>query len=710
LDGKKQTPVDRCDIKRLDEGEFLNDNLISFYLRYLEDKAERERPDIAKRVHIMSPFFYQRLTRGKGRKNIDYDGVKRWTSKVNIFAYDYIVVPVNENQHWYVAIICNAPKLIQSPKEQTVEEEQQVEDDEKDIIDLGDSQIEVVLPAKTPRDIMDGQKSPDIENKVSNLSIGNDPDEWPPVEENGGPHNQPSTFSKARTGMVDGQTSGKGLAATEDNDLPQETTPSSAKGKKGRRKSHPPVRKYNAEEPRIITLDSLGHAHSPTCSNLKEFLICEAKEKLGVEVTLAQHSIGMTAKNIPLQNNYCDCGLFLLGYVEGFMENPDETVHDIMQSNDTTRHFVNMNASNMRNSMRDLIFALRRDQRQREIDDIKAKKATKAKKNEPSSSQLQGSEVSSASASPKPVGSSRKELEIPASSASSTAEVEEEPSVCEIQDAKPAEARGETSEEICPLPDADNVLTLMDDVAGYDEQMEPSETDVGEAKPGVYVRLGDGPEYTARNAINESTSPVIEIRASQKAKPSPVKTPRSPRSTRGYLDIKTEARKPRYVSQQPSPKRADDEGVVIPVKTFRRPPPAEVDAQPSSQDSLLDAMSPGKRRAAKKMRLAQREIPDSQSDGQQLEDGDFEDIMEVVDADGGMQGVVMSARSPGSWRVEAMSPRRLREVVKSPGMAQMRLGGASSMFGGGRSPRGQREGRQRMERRGEESHIVVDGD
>jgi len=710
LDGKKQTPVDRCDIKRLDEGEFLNDNLISFYLRYLEDKAERERPDIAKRVHIMSPFFYQRLTRGKGRKNIDYDGVKRWTSKVNIFAYDYIVVPVNENQHWYLAIICNAPKLIESPKEQTVEEEHQAEVDEKDIIDLGDSQVEVVLPAKTPRDMVDDHKSPDIENNVSNLSIEDDPNEWPSLEECGGLHHKPSTFSKARTGMVDNQTSGKGLAATEDNDLPQETPPNSAKNKKGRRKSHPPVRKYNTKEPRIITLDSLDHAHSSTCSNLKEFLICEAKEKLGVEVTLAQHSIGMTAKNIPLQDNYCDCGLYLLGYVEGFLDSPDETIHDIMQSNDTTKHFVKMNASDMRNSMRDLIFKLRREQREKEIADLKAKKASKeAKKNEPSSSQLQRSEVSSASASPKPVSSSRNELEIPASSATATAEVEEEPSVCELQAPKPAEAREETSEETSPLPDDDNVLnTVMDDLAGYDKQMEPSETDAGETKPGVYVPLGSGPEYAARNAINESTSPVVQRRASQKPKSSPqVKTPRS---SKGYFDIKTEGRKTKYASQEASPQPADDEGVMIHVKTFRGPR-AEVGADPSSQDSLLDAMSPGKRRAAKKTKLA-REIPDSQTDSQQQQDDDFEDIMNTVNGDMEIQRALTpqrhpeaSARSPVSWRVASTSPRHPRASAKSPITSQMKLGGASSMF---KSPRGQRDGRQKMERRGEETPIIVD--
>ena len=97
--GANKALVDMRDIERLDEGEYLNDNLIAFYLRYLQDKSETDRPDVTKRVFFMNTFFYPRLTKGKGRKNIDYDAVKRWTSKVNIFDYDYVVVPVNENAH-----------------------------------------------------------------------------------------------------------------------------------------------------------------------------------------------------------------------------------------------------------------------------------------------------------------------------------------------------------------------------------------------------------------------------------------------------------------------------------------------------------------------------------------------------------------------------------------------------------------------------------
>lgn len=32
--------------------------------------------------------------------------VKKWTKNVNLFEKDFVVVPINENAHWFLAIIC----------------------------------------------------------------------------------------------------------------------------------------------------------------------------------------------------------------------------------------------------------------------------------------------------------------------------------------------------------------------------------------------------------------------------------------------------------------------------------------------------------------------------------------------------------------------------------------------------------------------------
>merc|ERR1711881_402662 len=44
-------------------------------------------------------------------RGINYKAVERWTAKDDIFSYDYVIVPINEMAHWYLAIICNLPNV-----------------------------------------------------------------------------------------------------------------------------------------------------------------------------------------------------------------------------------------------------------------------------------------------------------------------------------------------------------------------------------------------------------------------------------------------------------------------------------------------------------------------------------------------------------------------------------------------------------------------
>ncbi|EDV21399.1 uncharacterized protein TRIADDRAFT_30401 [Trichoplax adhaerens] len=35
-----------------------------------------------------------------------YENVKNWTRNVNLFQKDFIVIPINERSHWYLAVLC----------------------------------------------------------------------------------------------------------------------------------------------------------------------------------------------------------------------------------------------------------------------------------------------------------------------------------------------------------------------------------------------------------------------------------------------------------------------------------------------------------------------------------------------------------------------------------------------------------------------------
>ncbi|RUS24234.1 hypothetical protein BC938DRAFT_473906 [Jimgerdemannia flammicorona] len=101
------------DISRLDDGEFLNDNIIEFYLKWYFDQLKMKNLELANKVHIFNSFFYKRLTqKAKSNKTENnYDRVKKWTSKVDLFRKRYIFMPVNESLHWYLVLICN-PNLM----------------------------------------------------------------------------------------------------------------------------------------------------------------------------------------------------------------------------------------------------------------------------------------------------------------------------------------------------------------------------------------------------------------------------------------------------------------------------------------------------------------------------------------------------------------------------------------------------------------------
>ncbi|XP_026520891.1 sentrin-specific protease 6 [Notechis scutatus] len=102
------------DLHCLNEGEFLNDVIIDFYLKYLV--LERLKKEDADRIHVFSSFFYKRLNQ-RERRNLQetskltiqqkrHGRVKTWTRHVDIFEKDFIFVPLNEAAHWFLAVIC----------------------------------------------------------------------------------------------------------------------------------------------------------------------------------------------------------------------------------------------------------------------------------------------------------------------------------------------------------------------------------------------------------------------------------------------------------------------------------------------------------------------------------------------------------------------------------------------------------------------------
>ncbi|KAF3940793.1 hypothetical protein ABW19_dt0210520 [Dactylella cylindrospora] len=71
----------------------------------------------------------------------------------------------------------------------------------------------------------------------------------------------------------------------------------------------------------VIILDSMNGVHYNTLKGVKEYLKLEATDKK--DTTLSQEDlVSLMPRKVPGQDNFSDCGIFLLHYIEKWLENP----------------------------------------------------------------------------------------------------------------------------------------------------------------------------------------------------------------------------------------------------------------------------------------------------------------------------------------------------------------------------------------------------
>ncbi|KAJ7062998.1 hypothetical protein B0H15DRAFT_441973 [Mycena belliarum] len=97
----KRLLVDPDTIGRLAPEMFLNDELVEFGLKVFMTELEQRDPLLAKQIHVFSSFFYlQYLKEGAAR-------VETWTRHFHLFNKKYLLFPIHESSHWYLAIACH---------------------------------------------------------------------------------------------------------------------------------------------------------------------------------------------------------------------------------------------------------------------------------------------------------------------------------------------------------------------------------------------------------------------------------------------------------------------------------------------------------------------------------------------------------------------------------------------------------------------------
>lgn len=334
----ERTTVGIGDIERLDEGQLLNDEIIFFYIKYLHKQLEKKDEQLANKVYVFNSFFWDKLKPRKGE--INYDGVKNWTAKIDLLSFDYIIVPINENAHWYIAIICNAKGLL-------LKEEAEPETEVTSNGEAGTGAVPEEDRGQVGGGVQADGSLTKIAVDVSLISIDDEPVDLtanPPQED-------------------DKSTAAKNLKAT----------------KKGTG-----FRKYDPKAPKVITLDSLGGPHSSVVTALKRYLCKEIEHKKGLEVTVPV-SFGTHARDIPCQPNFTDCGVYLLGYMQEFMKDPERFTRRILLSE---KRDWDVNAPVLRNEIRQLIFRLQKEYQDGE--EFKRRQKALANRRQPPKSQTPG--------------------------------------------------------------------------------------------------------------------------------------------------------------------------------------------------------------------------------------------------------------------------------------------------------------------------------
>lgn len=265
------------DFSCLEEGQFLNDVIIDFYLKFLVQNklSEKDR----ERTHIFSSFFYRRLTQRPGKRHIGtedeqtslaenrHSRVKTWTRHVDIFEKDYIIIPINENSHWFLAVICFP--YLDSPVLYT--------------------DLDEVKP---------------VALNVSQATVG--------TETTNVSMNETTTFE-------DGQMD-EAMDCSQHSFESEEPIPSSQPESPASGPASPPV---FIAQPCILIFDSLpGPSRGRLLTALREYLRVEWYVKKKTVRSFDRNKMKGASPTVPLQSNYSDCGIYLLQYVESFFETP----------------------------------------------------------------------------------------------------------------------------------------------------------------------------------------------------------------------------------------------------------------------------------------------------------------------------------------------------------------------------------------------------
>ncbi|GAV82211.1 LOW QUALITY PROTEIN: Peptidase_C48 domain-containing protein, partial [Cephalotus follicularis] len=107
-DDPESVEISYKDIDCLTPEAFLKSPVMNFYIRYIQQATPKNRQDWD--YHFFSTYFYRKLKQAVSYKGCDKDThfakFRRWWKGVNIFQKAYVFIPIHDDLHWSLVIIC----------------------------------------------------------------------------------------------------------------------------------------------------------------------------------------------------------------------------------------------------------------------------------------------------------------------------------------------------------------------------------------------------------------------------------------------------------------------------------------------------------------------------------------------------------------------------------------------------------------------------
>ncbi|QNP98281.1 YALIA101S06e06502g1_1 [Yarrowia lipolytica] len=289
----KQMEITAKDVEQLRECEYLNDTLISLFLQIEHDKLPEEgdtktahrlykealqlatdkagrmpeeifyRPLTYSNTYVFSTYFVHKLLSLDTKRPAEkYQLMKKWTSKIDIFSKQCVIIPIVEHNHWYVMILWNLEAAHK----------------------WKGRKHEAVAPATS------------VKKELTGLDRSSSP-----------------RVTRSQTRAHD--------AGEEPEKLKEEQVEeitSTVKPETKAKKSYAPLK--DDECIWMFALDSLNINHRTTAGLIFDYLHFEARERLKIEVP--PNAFKNRDMPVPIQTNTWDCGVYLIHFVQMFFANP----------------------------------------------------------------------------------------------------------------------------------------------------------------------------------------------------------------------------------------------------------------------------------------------------------------------------------------------------------------------------------------------------